>query len=64
MTSAYAPTCPACRSNHPSEFHRSCDGCRARQIRIAAEQRAAALSEQQFEAMDSTMTPLPSEATK
>jgi len=64
MSAAYVPTCPACRSYHPNEFHRSCEGCRVRQANAVAQQQAALVTDKQVSAMDSTMEPLPSEVAR
>lgn len=58
MSTAYEPTCPACRSNHPTEFHRSCDGCRVRQASAAIDKQASVPTDAQVKAMDNTMEAL------
>lgn len=64
MSAAYEPICPACRNNHPSEFHRSCEGCRARQADAAAQHHVALVTDEQVKAMDSTMVPLTNEVLR
>jgi hypothetical protein len=60
MSSAYAPSCPACRTQDATTFHRSCGGCKARKAHLEALRRAAATppTPDQMAGMDSTMQPL------
>jgi len=58
MSTTYQPICAACRSNHPSEFRKGCEGCRVRQLQSQATQHAPQLTDDQVSAMDSTMQPL------
>lgn len=55
----YAPTCTACREHSRTDFHRACDGCRARQAHFAAEVNAPALTTQQLDGADSMFQTLP-----
>lgn len=59
MTAAYTPACLPCRSNDPTTFYRSCDGCQARKAVVDAQRRPPPpLTQGQVDGMDSTMQPL------
>jgi len=59
MSSAYVPSCPACRANDPATFYTRCGGCQARKARIEAQRlETQPLTKDQVEWMDSTTQPL------
>ncbi len=62
MIGSYTPSCPACRTQDHTSFHRSCNGCQARKAHLDAQRREdAPLTPDQVAGMDSTIQQLEAE---